>query len=104
VLERYVISPSAAYTFSEQEIDDLTRDIGSGPVFVQVGELHGDLLLLTELGHRHIDVRWARDDWQNYVLRYRTWPWPVVRPGKVSIRLTKEPTSTHHFDLVHLND
>jgi hypothetical protein len=102
VMQRYVIAPNERYIFTEKEIANLARSIGSQPVSVEVKELLPDLLLLVELGRRHPDVRWSNEDW-GYIVRYRGWPWPDTKATKLKLLLSEERKPGHQFDLVQSN-
>ena len=102
VMQRYVIAPNERYIFTEKEIANLARSIGSQPVSVEVKELLPDLLLLVELGRHHVDVRWSSEDW-GYIVRYRGWPWPDTKAAKLKLQLSEERKPGHQFDLVQSN-
>jgi hypothetical protein len=88
--------------FTESETKKLAAAIGSKSVQVDVSDTHDGLLLLAELGSRHLNVHWSRKGWQ-FVVGYRQWPWTEA-PTALLLKMAPDPQPWRHFDLVGVTD
>jgi hypothetical protein len=102
--DRYALHQYEPNLFSAAEIDRLVEQIGSQTVQIDVGERQKFLpqpaiLLLIELGRRHLDLQWSQRAWDT-VLYYRNWPLPVwAKPPTMILRLVSGGGAFNHFAL-----
>lgn len=100
--DRYALHQYEPNLFSEAEIVHLAKEIGSQTVQVDVGVPQPAILLLIELGRRHLDVQWSQRGWDT-ILHYRHWPLPVwANPPAMTLGLVSASNALNHFSLERL--
>jgi len=99
-VSRYATHAQPAYLFTQAEIQRLVSQIGTRSVEVDVSDPHDGILLLIELGRRHLNVHWSREGWK-CVVGYRQWPWkPAAPPAQLLLKMDPQPIIDRHFDLI----
>jgi len=103
--DRYALRQYEPNLFSAAEIDRLVKEIGSQTVQIDVGApTQPAILLLIELGRRHLDLQWSRRGW-DAILHYRHWPLPVwVKPPTMTLKLITGGGAFKHFTLDRTQD
>jgi hypothetical protein len=94
-LDRYALHQSQQNLFSAAELDRLARDIGKEAVRIDVPEPVPGILLLVELGRRHLDLDWSQRAW-DIIIGYRHWPLPVRdNPPTMDLRVSNDGPFVH---------
>jgi hypothetical protein len=101
MLDRFALHPVPQNLFSAAEIDRLAEEIGSEPVQIDIVIPQPAILLLVELGRRHLDLQWTPRGW-DMVLGYRSWPSPAQSKTPTMTLRVVDGGLFHHFELERL--
>jgi hypothetical protein len=98
-VDRYALHQNPQLVFGAAEVERLTQEIGAQPVRIDVAMLQPGILLLVELGRRHVDLQWSPQAWDT-VLHYRGWPLPPQPTPPAFILRVTDGGMLNHFELV----